>query len=124
MKTDCRPTRNAGGQRAKKAKMTRVLCVDDHPVLRDGLIAIIGTEPDMRVIDEAGDGREAVAKYRQHQPDIVVMDFRMPNLGGVEATVHIRSEYPDAHIILLSTYVADENIHPAFETGAQGHLLK
>jgi DNA-binding NarL/FixJ family response regulator len=124
MKTDCLPTRNAGGQRAKKAKMTRVLCVDDHPVVREGLIAIIGTEPDMRVIDEAGDGREAIAKYRQHQPDIVVMDLRMPNLAGVEATMQIRSQFPDAHIIVLTTYEGDENIHRALEAGAEGYLLK
>lgn len=118
------PTRGSAGRRTKRARMTRVLCVDDHPVVREGLIAIIGTEPDMRAIDEAGDGREAIAKYRQHQPDIVVMDLRMPNLGGVEATVQISSEFPDAHIIVLTTYEGDENIHRALEAGAQGYLLK
>ena len=124
MKQECFSTRDSVGRRTKRARMTRVLCVDDHPVVRDGLIAIIGTEPDMRVIDEAGDGREAVAKYRKHRPDIVVMDLRMPNLGGVEATFQIRSEFPDARIIVLTTYEGDENIHRALEAGAQGYLLK
>src|SRR5437867_2075963 len=74
----------------KKAKAICVLCVDDHPVVRDGLISIIGTQPDMRVIDEASDGREAITKYQQHQPDVVVMDLRMPNLSGVQATREIQ----------------------------------
>src|SRR5258708_18557220 len=124
MKQEYLPTRGSVSRRTKRARMTRVLCADDHPVMRDGLIAIIGTEPDMRVIDEAGDGREAITKYRQHQPDIVVMDLRMPNLGGVEATVQIRSEFPDARIIVLTTYEGEQDIHRALEAGAQGFLLK
>src|SRR5258708_7775487 len=108
----------------KKAKAIRVLCVDAHPVVRDGLISIIGTQPDMRVIDEATDGREAITKYRQHQPDVVVMDLRMPGMGGVEATVQIPKEFRDARIIVLTTYEGDEDIHRALEAGAQAYLLK
>jgi DNA-binding NarL/FixJ family response regulator len=124
MKEESHSAKRRAGRGTKRARITRVLCVDDHPVVRDGLIAIIGTEPDMRVIDEAGDGREAVAKYRQHRPDVVVMDLRMPNLGGVEATGQIRAEFPNAHIIVLTTYEGDENIHRALEAGARGYLLK
>ena len=111
-------------KRLKKARSIRVLCVDDHPVVRDGLRAIISTQSDLAVIDEAGDGLECVTKYRQHKPDVVVMDLRMPGLGGVDATLQIRGEFPDARIIVLTTYEGDEDIYRALEAGAQAYLLK
>ena len=100
------------------------MCVDDHPIVREGITAIIATQPDIACVGEAGDGQTAVAQYREHKPDVVVMDLRMPGMGGVEATIQIRKEFRTARIIVLTTYEGDEDIHRALEAGAQGYLLK
>ena len=107
-----------------KTKPIQILIVDDHWVVRTGLKSMIDSQPDMAVVAEAGNGQEAVALFRAHQPDVVLMDLRMPGLNGVEATVAIRSEFPDARIVVLTTYDGDENIYRALQAGARAYLLK
>lgn len=102
----------------------RIMVVDDHPIVRQGLVALINTEPGMTVIAEASDGGQAVALFKQHRPDITLMDLRLPVLSGVEATTAIRKEYPQARIIILTTYDGDEDIYRALQAGAQSYLLK
>ena len=101
-----------------------VLCVDDHRIVREGLRMIIDSEPDMTVIDSAADGREAVARYRQHTPDITLMDLQLPEMGGVEAIRAIRHLDGHARIIVLTMYKGDEDIHRAMDAGASTYLLK
>jgi DNA-binding NarL/FixJ family response regulator len=102
----------------------RVMVVDDHQVVRQGLVALINTEPGLMTVAEASDGQQAVEMFRQHQPDITLMDLRLPVMGGVDATKLIRQEYPTAKIIVLTTYDGDEDIYRALKAGAQGYLLK
>ncbi len=102
----------------------RILIADDHPVVRNGLVLLIRYEPGMEAVAEARDGAEAITLYRQHLPDITLMDLRMPNVGGVEAIVTIRQAFPNARIILLTTYDGDEDIYRGLEAGARGYLLK
>lgn len=107
------------------AEMTiRVLVVDDHPSMRMGLIALINRQRQMQVIGEASDGEEAIEVFEDVLPDIVLMDLRMPGLGGVEATLAILRKFPEARIIILSTYDWDEDIHLAIQSGAKSYLLK
>src|SRR5215470_10465809 len=102
----------------------RIMTVDDHPLLREGIATLIRTQPDMELIAEACDGEEAVAQFRAHQPDVTLMDLQMPNVNGTEAISRIRSEFPDAKILVLSTYAGDVQILRAIKTGAKGYLLK
>ena len=102
----------------------RVLAADDHPMVRAGLAAVIGTEPDMEFVGEAANGHEVVALYRDHRPDVVLIDLRMPGMDGLAATRAILAEFPTARIVVLTTYDGDEDIHRALEAGAKGYLLK
>ncbi|BAC89624.1 response regulator transcription factor [Gloeobacter violaceus] len=102
----------------------RILIADDHPVVRQGLAAMIDRQAAMRVVAEAADGREAVTRYREHLPDVALMDLRMPAMDGVEAIVAIRSEFPDSRIIVLTTYDTDEDIYRGLRAGAMAFLLK
>jgi DNA-binding NarL/FixJ family response regulator len=102
----------------------RVILVDDHPVVRFGLGAIIGLQPDMTVVAEAGSGEEACAVCSRHAADVVLMDLRLPGLSGVEAIRAIRNSHPSLRFIVLTTYDGDEDIHKALEAGAQAYILK
>jgi DNA-binding NarL/FixJ family response regulator len=102
----------------------RILVADDHPVVREGLAAIINRQPDMLVIGEASNGRQAVELYRQHSPDVSLMDLRMPVMNGVEAITAIRKQFPDSRFIVLTTYDGDEDIYRALQAGAHAYLLK
>ena len=104
--------------------MIRVLTVDDHPLMVAGITGEINAQPDMRVVAEATDGAEAVARYRQHLPDVTLVDIRMPNMSGLDAVVAIRREYPAARIIVLTTVGGDIHALRAFKAGAMGYLLK
>lgn len=107
-----------------KPNLIRLLIADDHMVVRMGLRSMIDTQPGMVVVAEAANGREAIELFREHKPDITLMDLRMPVMGGVEATIAIREEFPDARVIVLTTYDGDENIYRALRAGAMAYLLK
>ena len=100
------------------------MIADDHPVVVLGLSAIISAQPDMAVVAEASNGRQAVELFEKHQPDVTLIDLRMPDLGGVDAIKQIRAKHPHAVFIVLTTYQGDEDIHKALKAGAQGYLLK
>jgi two-component system NarL family response regulator len=102
----------------------RLMVVDDHPSFRKGLIALIHSEPGLTVVAETGDGREAVTLYAQVQPDIVLMDLRLPGFSGVEAIMAIRKDFPNGRFIVVTTYDTDEDVYRAMQSGAQSYLLK
>jgi two-component system NarL family response regulator len=105
-------------------KVIRLMIVDDHPIVREGLAAIINKQSDMAVAAEAADGQTAVELFREHRPDVSLMDLRLPAMSGVQAITAIRKEFPTARIIVLTTYDGDEDIYRALQAGAQGYLLK
>ena len=102
----------------------RVFCVDDHPLLREGIAAIINNQPDMLLLAEASTGLDAIQKYREHQPDVTLMDLRLPDMSGIDSLIAIRAEFPEARIIILTTYEGDVEIQRALGAGARGYMLK
>ena len=102
----------------------RIMTVDDHPLMRQGIAALLGAERDMDLVAEASDGEEAIKQFRLHRPDVTLMDLQMPNMNGIEAISRIRSEFPDARILILSTYSGDIQVLRAIKAGARGYLLK
>jgi len=101
-----------------------ILCVDDHPLVRQGIVGLVGVQPDMSLVAEASNGREAVQQFRAHQPDVTLMDLQMPEMGGLDAIIAIRGEFPDARIIVLTTYAGDAQALRALKAGARAYLLK
>jgi len=102
----------------------RILAVDDHPIVRQGIARLVGIQPDMILVGEASNGREAMQQFRTQHPDVTLMDLQMPEMNGLDALIAIRNEFPDARIIMLTTYVGDAQILRALKAGAQGYLLK
>jgi DNA-binding NarL/FixJ family response regulator len=104
--------------------MIRVLTVDDHALLRDGIAALLANQSDMELVGEASNGREAVELFRTHQPDVTLMDLQMPEMGGIDALSAIRGEFPEARIVVLTTYAGDVQVFRALKAGARAFLLK
>ena len=102
----------------------RVFSVDDHPLLRQGIAAIINSQPDMLLVAEASRGSEAIQKFREHQPDVTLMDLRLPDMSGIDTMIAIRTEFCDARIVMLTTFEGDVEVQRALEAGARGYLLK
>ena len=102
----------------------RVLCADDHRLMREGIARIVGVQPDMTVVAQASDGEQAVAQFLKYRPDVTLMDLEMPTMTGVQAIQAIRGHQPDARIVVLTMYAGDEDIYRALQAGAAGYLLK
>jgi len=106
------------------ASPMRILVVDDHPVFREGVAALVSGESDMSIVAQASNGREAIQQFRAHQPDVTLMDLQMPEMNGLDALSAIRGEFPEARIIVLTTYAGDMQVLRAIKAGARGYLLK
>ena len=102
----------------------RVFSVDDHPLLREGIAALVNNQPDMVLAAEASNGAEAIQQFRQHSPDVTLLDLRLPDMSGIDILIAIRSEFPEARVIMLTTFEGDVEIQRALQAGARGYLLK
>jgi two-component system NarL family response regulator len=111
-------------KKLKKQNQIKVMLVDDHPAFLKGLSALVESESDLSVVAETGDGSKALELYKSAKPDVVLMDLRLPGMGGVEAVLAIRKDHPNARIIILTTFDTDEDIHRAIQSGAKSYLLK
>jgi DNA-binding NarL/FixJ family response regulator len=107
-----------------EARPIRILAVDDHPVVRQGIAGLVAVHSDMSLVAEASNGREAIQQFRTHHPDVTLMDLQMPEMGGVDAMIAIRGEFPEARIIMLTTYAGDVQVLRALKAGARAYLLK
>jgi DNA-binding NarL/FixJ family response regulator len=102
----------------------RILSIDDHPLMREGIAAVVDSEPDMKIVARASTGIDGVQEFRKHRPDVTLMDLRLPDMSGIEAIRAIRSEFPDARIVILTMFEGDVEIQRALDAGARGYLLK
>jgi len=102
----------------------RVCSVDDHPLMHEGIATVIRNQPDMLLVAEASNGREAIQRFREHKPDVTLMDLRLPDMSGVDAMLAIRAEFPEARVIILTTFAGDVEIQHALQSGARAYVLK
>src|SRR6266567_4820076 len=102
----------------------RIFSVDDHPLLREGIAAIINNQPDMQMVAQAATGSEAIQMFRQHLPDVTLLDLRLPDMSGIDVLIAIRSEFPEARVVMLTTFEGDVDIQRALQAGARGYMLK